>query len=57
MVILVVLKGFLLVKNLEILIQILPDRSIYYYLNGMTSLLRFGFRFEKGHSKEEISRF
>ena len=32
MVILVVFKGFLLVKNLEILIQIVPDRSIYYYL-------------------------
>ena len=32
MVILVVFKGFLLVKNLEILIQIVPDHSIYYYL-------------------------
>ena len=31
MVILVIFKGFLLVKNLEILIQIVPDRSIYYY--------------------------
>ena len=28
MVILVIFKGFLLVKNLEILIQIVPDRSI-----------------------------
>ena len=32
MVILVIFKGFLLVKNLKILIQIVPDRSIYYYL-------------------------
>ena len=31
MVILVVFKGFLLVKNLEILIQIVPQRPIYYY--------------------------
>ena len=31
MVILMVFKGFLLVKNLEILIQMVPDRSIYYY--------------------------
>ena len=31
MVILVVLKGFLLVKNLEILIEIVPDGSIYSY--------------------------
>ena len=31
MVILVIFKGFLLVKNSEILIQIVPDRSIYYY--------------------------
>ena len=31
MVILVVFKGFLLVKNLEILIQIVPEPSIYYY--------------------------
>ena len=31
MVILVVFKGFLLVKNLEILVQIVPDPSIYYY--------------------------
>ena len=30
-VILVVLKVFLLVKNLEILIQIVPDSPIYYY--------------------------
>ena len=29
--ILVAFKGFLLVKNLEILIQIVPDCSIYYY--------------------------
>ena len=29
MVILVIFKGFLLVKNLEILVQIGPDRSIY----------------------------
>ena len=29
-VILVVFKGFLLVKNLEILIQIVPDSPIYY---------------------------
>ena len=35
MVILVVFKGFLLVKNLEILIQIVLDRSIYYYLNSL----------------------
>ena len=32
MVILLVFKGFLLVKNLEILVQIDPDRSIYSYL-------------------------
>ena len=31
MVILVVFKGFLLVKNLEILIQIVLDSPIYYY--------------------------
>ena len=31
MVILVIFKGFLLVKNLEILIQIVPDCSIYSY--------------------------
>ena len=31
MVILVVFKVFLLVKNLEILIQIVPDSPIYYY--------------------------
>ena len=31
MVILVVFKGFLVVKNLEILIQIVPDSPIYYY--------------------------
>ena len=31
MVILVVFKGFLMVKNLEILTQIVPDRSIYSY--------------------------
>ena len=31
MVILVVFKGFLVVKNLEILIQIAPDSPIYYY--------------------------
>ena len=31
MVILVVFKGFLLVKNLEILVQIVPDSPIYYY--------------------------
>ena len=35
MVILVVFKGFLLVKNLEILIQIVPDRSIYSYYNPL----------------------
>ena len=32
MVILVVFKVFLVVKNLEILIQIVPDSPIYYYL-------------------------
>ena len=32
MVILVVFKVFLVVKNLEKLIQILPERPIYYYL-------------------------
>ena len=31
MVILVVFQVFLLVKNLEILIQIVPDSPIYYY--------------------------
>ena len=31
MIILVVFKGFLLVKNLEILIQIVLDSPIYYY--------------------------
>ena len=31
MIILVVFKGFLLVKNLEILVQIVLDRSTYYY--------------------------
>ena len=31
MVILVVFKVFLAVKNLEILIQIVPDSPIYYY--------------------------
>ena len=31
MVILVIFKGFLLVKNLEILIKIVPDHSIYSY--------------------------
>ena len=31
MVILLVFKGFLLVKNLEILVQIVPDCSIYSY--------------------------
>ena len=31
MVILVVFKGFLVVKNLEILVQIVPERPIYYY--------------------------
>ena len=31
MVILVVFKGFLLVKNLEILVQIVPASPIYYY--------------------------
>ena len=31
MAILVVFKGFLLVKNLEILIQIVPDSPIYHY--------------------------
>ena len=31
MVILVVFKVFLMVKNLEILIQIVPDSPIYYY--------------------------
>ena len=36
MVILVVFKGFLLAKNLEILIQIVPDCSIYYYYANTT---------------------
>ena len=40
MVILVVFKGFLLVKNLEILIQIVPDRSIYYYYLKLTLFLQ-----------------
>ena len=31
MVILVVFKGFLVVKNLEILVQIVPEHPIYYY--------------------------
>ena len=35
MVILVIFKGFLLVKNLEILVKIVPDRSIYYYSGGL----------------------
>ena len=35
MVILVVFKGFLLVKNLEILIQIVLERSIYYYSQAL----------------------
>ena len=34
MVILVVFKAFLVVKNLEILIQIVPDSAIYYYSNA-----------------------
>ena len=42
MVILVVFKVFLVVKNLEILIQIVPDSPIYYYSNhtrlGLISL-------------------
>ena len=33
MVILVVFKVFLLVKNLEILVQIVPDSPIYYYFS------------------------
>ena len=35
MVILVVFKVFLVVTNLEILIQIVPDSPIYYYLYRM----------------------
>ena len=35
MVILVVFKGFLLVKNLEFLVQIVPDRSVYSYLGKL----------------------
>ena len=38
MVILVVFKGFLLVKNLEILIQIILDSPIYYYYPRPCSL-------------------
>ena len=34
MVILVVFKFFLVVKNLEILIQIVPDSPIYYYCSA-----------------------
>ena len=39
MVILVVFKVFLVVKNLEILIQIVPERPIYYYcyFTGVTA--------------------
>ena len=40
MVILVVFKGFLLAKNLEILIQIVPDCSIYYYYANTTLALK-----------------
>ena len=35
MVILVVCKVFLVVKNLENLIQIVPDSPIYYYFGGI----------------------
>ena len=35
MVILVVFKGFLVVKNLEILVQIVPDSPIYYYSHDL----------------------
>ena len=36
MVILVVFKGFLMVKNLEILIEIVPVSPIYHYLKKGT---------------------
>ena len=39
MVILVVFKGFLFVKNLEILIQIVPKRPIYYYSSLLSILI------------------
>ena len=45
MVILVVFKVFLVVKNLEILIQIAPDSPIYYYLlrpNQIETTSNFG---------------
>ena len=38
MIILVVFKVFLLVKNLEILVQIVPDSPIYYYSKQVISL-------------------
>ena len=48
MVILVVFKGFLVVKNLEIFVQIVPEHPIYSYLfnlrflwNVMAILLSF----------------
>ena len=40
MVILVVFKGFLFVKNLEILIQIVPERPIYYYYDEAVREIR-----------------
>ena len=39
MVILVVFKIFLVVKNLEIFIQIVPDSPFYYYLYDSLSLI------------------
>ena len=39
MVILVVFKGFLLVRNLEILTQIVLDSPIYYYLICVTETM------------------
>ena len=41
MVILVVFKVFLLVRNLEILIQIVPDSPIYYYFLLHSNSVRF----------------
>ena len=40
MVILVVFKVFLVVKNLEILIQIVPERPIYYYFSAIENIQR-----------------
>ena len=61
MVILVVFKGVLVVKNLGILIQIVPERPIYYYCRPPATL---GFLendlgypipiFETEHSKSKL---